>query len=402
MGDVHMSIFAMAEKKAVYCQSNSFEEKKILALSDEFACKTPNNSPEDYVQRTANCLTVLNINGTDCFDNERIPKKMKNLQLSEDAKQIVSTVGREYRRLFHRRRSVTAEAFEPNVEKERHVEVFAKSNEERKRLLQAFEDVFAFKSCTNVQLKILLNAMFEKRVRAGEVIINEGDEGENFYVIDKGIFDVFHVDQGRRTKVGTFYDKGSFGELALMYNCSRSATVMAVTDGILWCLRRSTFKQIIVGTAQEKKQKYEELLQRVPLLSILTHFERMSLADALETQTFKEGQCILREGEEAHCMYFIESGTVRIAVKDNEAGEEKTITFASKDDYFGELALINEAPRAASVFAIEDVTCAVLDVGAFERLLGSCIELMKERLEDYNEQRRRLGVSTITTKSSNK
>jgi cAMP-dependent protein kinase regulator len=73
--------------------------------------------------------------------------------------------------------------------------------------------------------------MFEKRVTAGEVIIKQGDEGDNFYVVDEGVFEILINDK----KVVEVTTGGSFGELALMYNTPRAATVKAGPNGgLLW------------------------------------------------------------------------------------------------------------------------------------------------------------------------
>jgi cAMP-dependent protein kinase regulator len=61
-----------------------------------------------------------------------------------------------------------------------------------------------------------MNAMFERVVKAGETVIFQGDEGDNFYVIEEGLFEVL-VDG---EKVVELCSGGSFGELALMYNVS--------------------------------------------------------------------------------------------------------------------------------------------------------------------------------------
>jgi hypothetical protein len=73
--------------------------------------------------------------------------------------------------------------------------------------------------------------MFEKKVAAHETVIKQGDEGDNFYVVDEGVFEIF-VKEKKVVEVGT---GGSFGELALMYNTPRAATVKAGPNGgLLW------------------------------------------------------------------------------------------------------------------------------------------------------------------------
>lgn len=87
---------------------------------------------------------------------------------------------------------------------------------------------------------------------------------------DSGNYNIF-VDSGNGDKlVGTYKNEGSFGELALMYNMPRAATIQAVTAGAVWALDRSTFRRIVLRTAFQKRKMYESLLETVPLLTSLS------------------------------------------------------------------------------------------------------------------------------------
>ena len=125
---------------------------------------------------------------------------------------------------------------------------------------------------------------------------------------------------------------------------------------------------------------YEALLESVPMLKELTPYERLNVADALRTLTFKEGDTMLREGESGEEMYFIEEGEVLIT----RAGVE--LRRLHKGDYFGEVALLTHQPRAATAVAVVKTKLAVLDVGCFERLLGPCLNIMRRSIEDYEQQ----------------
>ncbi|KAJ7387562.1 cAMP-dependent protein kinase type II-beta regulatory subunit [Desmophyllum pertusum] len=66
---------------------------------------------------------------------------------------------------------------------------------------------------------------------------------------------MFFIDKdGKDIKVHTFKDEGSFGELALMYNCPRNATIIAKSQGTIWALDQATFRRIVVGAAARKRQ----------------------------------------------------------------------------------------------------------------------------------------------------
>lgn len=83
----------------------------------------------------------------------------------------------------------------------------------------------------------VLDAMFLVKKEADSVIIQQGDDGDNFYVIDQGQVEVFKEEEGQEPKkVLDLQQGGSFGELALIYNQPRAATVKAKTDVALWAI----------------------------------------------------------------------------------------------------------------------------------------------------------------------
>lgn len=83
------------------------------------------------------------------------------------------------------------------------------------------------------------------------------------------------------THIHTYENSGSFGELALLYNMPRAATIKAISDGSLWAMDRQTFRRIILKSAFKKRKMYEALIESVPMLKTLQSYERMNLADAL-------------------------------------------------------------------------------------------------------------------------
>jgi len=132
------------------------------------------------------------------------------------------------------------------------------------------------------------DAMFEKKLPAGEAVIKQGDEGDNFYVVDDGVFEVI-VNGNKVVEIGP---GGSFGELALMYNTPRAATVKAKEDSVVWAVDRVTFRRIIMNNTFRKRKMYENFVRTVPILQSLEPEERVKVADALEPQTFSEGDNI--------------------------------------------------------------------------------------------------------------
>jgi len=214
-------------------------------------------------------------------------------------------------------------------------------------------------------------------------IIAEGDDGDNFYVIENGVYDVYKNIDGEEVKVASYDNKGSFGELALMYNAPRAATVTSVDGGTLWALDRQTYIRIIVRANARKRRTYEQFIETVHLLKTLQEFERQKIADAMEPKKFEDGDMIIEQGDtKTDYFYFVMDGEVRFTIRD-ETGEEQEIKRDTNGSYFGELALITDKPRAATVYAVGPTTCGVLDIQAFERLLGPCKELLERNIDLY-------------------
>jgi len=119
---------------------------------------------------------------------------------------------------------------------------------------------------------------------------------------------------------------------------------------------------------------YEAFLEEVSLLSYLVPSERSKIADSLDTDTYEQGETIIKEGDPGDKFYFIEQGTAEVHKSSVPGGSIRTL---KKGDYFGELALLNDAPRAASIIAKSKVKVAFLGKDGFQRLLGPVADIMR-------------------------
>lgn len=174
---------------------------------------------------------------------------------------------------YNRRKSVFAEQYDPandQEDDENNRVVHSKTDEQRLRLAKAIKAIFLFRSVDPQDMTNLLDAMFEVKVRPGDVVIKQGDDGDNFYVVERGKFQIFvHQDDGSRQIRGEYEDNGFFGELALMYNQPRAATVVALSEGSLWAMDRNTFRRIVLKSAFKKRKEYEALFEKVSVLQCL-------------------------------------------------------------------------------------------------------------------------------------
>uniref|UniRef100_A0A8C4LVG0 cAMP-dependent protein kinase type II-alpha regulatory subunit n=1 Tax=Equus asinus TaxID=9793 RepID=A0A8C4LVG0_EQUAS len=273
---------------------------------------------------------------------------------------------------FDRRVSVCAETYNPDEEEEDTDPrvIHPKTDQQRCRLQEACKDILLFKNLDEEQLSQVLDAMFERTVKVDEHVIDQGDDGDNFYVIERGTYDILVTKDNQTRSVGQYDNHGSFGELALMYNTPRAATIVATSEGSLWGLDRVTFRRIIVKNNAKKRKMFESFIESVPLLKSLEVSERMKIVDVIGEKSYKDGERIITQTK---------------ANKDG-GNQEVEIARCHKGQYFGELALVTNKPRAASAYAVGDVKCLVMDVQAFERLLGPCMDIMKRNISHYEEQ----------------
>jgi len=148
--------------------------------------------------------------------------------------------------------SVSAEVYGVfNKKEEFKPRVIPKDEEQKKRILNKIGESFLFSSLEENEMNDVLGAFEEKKFTAGETVISQGDQGDVLYFIEEGELDcykTFNKEEG--DKWLKLYNPGeAFGELALLYNAPRAATIKSKTDCILWALDRETFKNIVQEAA---------------------------------------------------------------------------------------------------------------------------------------------------------
>lgn len=239
-----------------------------------------------------------------------------------------------------------------------------------------------FKQLDRDEKEMLFRAMFECRYKAEDTIIREGDQGDNFYILTEGECEVL-ASKANGVPAHRYQPGDSFGELALIHGTPRKATVVAVTDCTLWGLERNAYRNTLMRLTVEKREKYGEFLHRVPLLSSLDKYDRMVIADCLDTVEYKDGETIIRQGEMGDSFFFVLTGTVRVLQRVGDA--EGEVGRLAVGDYFGEIALLTQSPRQATCIAVGDVKCAYMRRDDFVRVMGPFHEKVLENIPLYKK-----------------
>lgn len=130
--------------------------------------------------------------------------------------------------------------------------IVPKSEETRAKLQQRLLQAFMFSALDEVELKIVIDAIEEVQVASGEKVITEGEQGDCMYVLESGNLTCTKLLPGNEepTTLKEYQPGEGFGELALLYNAPRAATITATSDSIVWRLDRDTFNNIVKEAAQ--------------------------------------------------------------------------------------------------------------------------------------------------------
>eukprot|EP00388_Colpodella_angusta_P015078 GDKJ01037441.1.p1 GENE.GDKJ01037441.1~~GDKJ01037441.1.p1 ORF type:complete len:497 (-),score=132.04 GDKJ01037441.1:223-1713(-) len=260
--------------------------------------------------------------------------------------------------------------------------------------------------------ELLINACFSRELSKGDIAIEQGAEGNEWFIVAEGELHCFvrfphwnpeergdndHEIYGKRVLV--YHPGMTFGELALLYNAPRAATITVVSEKAkVWVLDRQTFKQTLIKAQKALRNEQLTALQTFPLFEYLTRYEQLRIADALEVRTFEAGERIIQEGSDGTEFYLLYEGTCRCLKKDKDTGEEKEcFRNLTKGDYFGEISLLKKAPCAASVYAIEESKCFALPKESFLRLIGPLDEVLRRNMETYTRWEKDYGLSSSST-----
>jgi hypothetical protein len=147
--------------------------------------------------------------------------------------------------------------------------IVPKDPEAEQAIEEASRNCVLFSGLGAAEARSVVDAMFEVKAAAGQTLIHEGDKGDNFYIVQSGTYAVFlKAVPGKSVK--NYAAGDAFGELALMYNCPRAATVKCTGSGTLWALDRSTFRAILCSSQASGNAELQAFLGSVELLASLT------------------------------------------------------------------------------------------------------------------------------------
>ena len=368
-----------------YNNQKSKERIELESLREQIKIyKNEEVSPSDKID---NRYSFMNTNMKIINNVNDKKKENKNYSSDSEEEENIGMINIEERRQKlaekGQRAGISAEAFGRfNKKRTFKPRIIKKTDSQKLKIKERCLTSFLFNNFDDVEISTIVDALEEKHYKKDDYIIKQGDNGDYVYIIEKGelICEKVFKKGDPPTYLKTYKEGELFGELALLYNAPRAATIYAKTDCVLWALDRLTFNSIVKESAINKREKYKKFLETIPLLSTVESYELYSICDAIKTEKFEKNQYIIKEGEQGDKFFILDEGEA-VATKENMNFKKQYI----KGDYFGELALLRNAPRAASVMAVTDCKVLTLDRPAFKRLLGPLEDILKRNSEAYEK-----------------
>ena len=202
-------------------------------------------------------------------------------------------------------------------------------------------------------------SLFRRRhVAEGMTVISQGEPGREFCVIARGTASVeVEDDWGQRRTVAHLADGDYFGEIALLHDVPRTATIVAQTPLDLFILDRQDFRAHLTDVST-LSESIKGSVERVNMLRGISLFRRLppalvsKVAAWFEPRHVKSGDVIIREGERGAAFYVILKGACQVIRRRDEATEEELARLGT-GEYFGEISLILQKPTTATVRALE-------------------------------------------------
>jgi CRP-like cAMP-binding protein len=290
--------------------------------------------------------------------------------------------------------------------------VFESSSLDLPNLLKQFP---VMRTLGNPELEILATMTSERSVKKEDVIFHEQDLSENIYFIHRGSIRIVKSTPFGEQVLCSLFAGEFFGEMDFIDSMQCSADAIASEDSSLLCMAKEKLEEFFAirrdiavqfywhfwRTLSKRIRESNELLKsffleeeksdreievvaggpgetvtvdlqkKMAVLNEkgLSSSELALLASFSTEQFFRAGQSIFLEGDEGDKLYIVLDGQVRIS-KFIPGGGEEALAFLGKGDFFGEMALIDQAPRSADAKAHTDVIVLPVESGLLTDVLA--------------------------------
>jgi CRP-like cAMP-binding protein len=280
-----------------------------------------------------------------------------------------------------------------------------KTPEVHSLIYDAIKPIALFETFADEEIMQIIDVFKPVSFRGGEVVVRQGDVGNEFYVIESGQL-IEHV-EGDMTKSRVYKRGVTIGEMSLVFGSPSAATITADTDVRVWVLERNMYISVISSIRQEQYQEKLRFIQHCVVGDVLFtdrfDFNRIEdFAIAAKVDNFEEGDVIIREGDLVEMFYVVRSGTIA-RYKTKSGGNDVKLGIVEESKVFGTTSFIRGVRCPYTYTAMGKVKLFYLTRHDFESILGSVKDAFDNNTampSVRNTLRREASRGTIFTSSS--
>lgn len=245
------------------------------------------------------------------------------------------------------------------------------------------------------ELESVMAALELRDFLPGETLVEEGEPGSSLFAIVEGSVEVVRtLKSGRRRTVAFLGEGDFFGELSLLPDMPRLASVKAFERTAVLELKREQLERLAqahpsvatVLQAQQRERLLDDIIRANPLFRLVPPERRKALAHAFELSTRPEGALLIEQGKDVDALYLLLRGQCQ-AFHRHPDGREQALRTLKEGDVFGEIALLLGLPATATVRS--DTPCLLLRLD-----WGSCEQHLLE-VPEVREALSRMGTERL-------
>jgi CRP-like cAMP-binding protein len=223
----------------------------------------------------------------------------------------------------------------------------------------------------------VVRALRLRRMNGGDFVIREGEPGVAFYLVATGQVRVYATQAGKQIERGRLHEGALFGEMSLLTQQPRTASVQVVDEADILELSRESLAVLTaevpsLGLALDKfarERLLKNLLATSPLFRPFNHQQQMDLIRRFDGHEIAAGTVVIREGDAGQGLFVVLSGEVEVSKRQAGGAGELSLARLRAGDVFGEMSLLSNQPTTATVTAARPSTILFLAREYFQRLV---------------------------------
>jgi predicted acylesterase/phospholipase RssA/CRP-like cAMP-binding protein len=219
----------------------------------------------------------------------------------------------------------------------------------------------------------------------GDVLVEQGDAADKVYFIESGSMAASKSTPQGEVRVGTVEAGHVIGEVTVVAGGLRTATLRALGEVEVLEIDRIDFEDWLNSHPDMADRVSDEARDRVDRTNVATMVAELmgstdaalvqAVVDRVDWRRLEAGEVLFHQGDVADAAYFVVGGRVSVHIV-NDDGEERLVAELGRGEVVGELGLLDQAPRTATVRAVRDTTLASFSSVTFEELVATSPMMM--------------------------